>query len=597
LALMIFTLLLLQLSVFSAYSQPGDLALLGATPIQSATGTDILTEGKKTAIKIDIASLFHEMPVVVRVSPFYEGYFSVGPEDYAISVKPGLHSYYLPPFDLIPKGSEFCIKIILDPYNKIQEAFENNNIIKNSCFQIKDTKPFKVLYIPIRFEGDPHPSLSVDQLRTFAAHSSSFIKATYPVAQDEFSYDIYPFEVSIPGYEGGKITQFGDLMSIIRTIDQLKFILYPGVPGIENINTVGIVRENWLEENGKLSGIAIFGDDVNQVHTVLVDPFIKSGVVPAQEIAHTYGWVDEAHSLPGMQQGHFSVDAPGYWVERNCEMGDWFYPTDNPSSAICFEGNIPKDFMYPCSGIYDGYGCTDNEPSIYQWISKPTFKFLLDKLSLNPMVQPIIQINGVTYSNGTARIFPWFKLNGTLDVPLNNPGNLTVAYVNSDGIQIAQTGINVKFHNLTHFPSTGSSFGLISAAIPDLHGVHKIAVKNGTKVLFERIISATPPQIHVMTPNGGGAFNVGNMINVTWNSAAQRTGNLTYVVSLSQDNGETWVPLALNLKNNSYSFVLPSTINNTKSALIKVSANDGINTVEDVSDSTFAMNKTVVKRS
>jgi hypothetical protein len=77
-------------------------------------------------------------------------------------------------------------------------------------------------------------------------------------------------------------------------------------------------------------------------------------------------------------------------------------------------------------------------------------------------------------------------------------------------------------------------------------------------------------------------------------STAQLDDNVTYTVSLSQDDGETWSPVGVNLKTNSYSFVLPSTVNNTRSTSIKVSANDGINTVEDVSDSTFALDNTSV---
>ncbi|HEV2877514.1 MAG TPA: hypothetical protein VGW09_09585 [Nitrososphaeraceae archaeon] len=39
-----------------------------AAPIQSATHTGVVVEERKTAIKIDVASLYPEMNVVIRVS-------------------------------------------------------------------------------------------------------------------------------------------------------------------------------------------------------------------------------------------------------------------------------------------------------------------------------------------------------------------------------------------------------------------------------------------------------------------------------------------------------------------------------------------------
>ena len=70
--------LFIFLQIIPAYSQRGDFALFDARPVQSAQGIDTLIEGKKTVIKVDIASLFPEMPVPIRVSPYYEGYFTAG---------------------------------------------------------------------------------------------------------------------------------------------------------------------------------------------------------------------------------------------------------------------------------------------------------------------------------------------------------------------------------------------------------------------------------------------------------------------------------------------------------------------------------------
>lgn len=122
-----------------------------------------------------------------------------------------------------------------------------NNIIKDSCFPIKNTKPLTVLYVPIRFEADIAELSSPlqEQVNTLIPYASSYLKGTYPIAQGEFTQRVHPFPISISGYES--ITSNYDLISLLETIDGLKFFLYPGLPGVEDLHTVGIVRENWLE--------------------------------------------------------------------------------------------------------------------------------------------------------------------------------------------------------------------------------------------------------------------------------------------------------------------------------------------------------------
>lgn len=124
-AIILSILMTLQFQGPPAFSQSGDLFLMQAAPIQSATHTGVVVEERKTAIKIDVASLYPEMNVVIRVSPFFEDYVFHDPEDYTVSIKPGRHSYYLPPFDLEPRGTIFCVTVKIDPYNMIQERFEN----------------------------------------------------------------------------------------------------------------------------------------------------------------------------------------------------------------------------------------------------------------------------------------------------------------------------------------------------------------------------------------------------------------------------------------------------------------------------------------
>jgi hypothetical protein len=65
---------------------------------------------------------------------------------------------------------------------------------------------------------------------------------------------------------------------------------------------------------------------------------------------------------------------------------------------------------------------------------------------------------------------------------------------------------------------------------------------------------------------------------------------MTYGVAISPDNGVHWLPLAIDLTGNEYS-VNPSQLEDGKAYIVRVTATDGVNTGEDLSDGMFAIAK------
>src|SRR5206468_2105282 len=105
--------------------------------------------------------------------------------------------------------------------------------------------------------------------------------------------------------------------------------------------------------------------------------------------------------------------------------------------------------------------------------------------------------------------------------------------------------------------------------------------RNG-QVLASRQASANSPVVRVTSPNGGETLS-GTNATFTWTASDTDGDALKYLLEYSKDNGITWKAMAVNLTSTSFRAdltVLPA----STQALFRVSASDGFNTTQDVSD-------------
>jgi hypothetical protein len=158
---------------------------------------------------------------------------------------------------------------------------------------------------------------------------------------------------------------------------------------------------------------------------------------------------------------------------------------------------------------------------------------------------------------------------------------------------IEQTGFDVNFDGLTHGESEAEpNSAALSLRVPYVPGTHEAVIAHGDKEIARIVVSESAPQINLTSPNGGELFTGGGTVNVRWDSSdpdgAADEAKLAYVISLSEDNGITWIPLALDLGQKEFNFEVPPNIQ-SDSALVRVTVTDGVNTAIDQSDSVFSI--------
>jgi hypothetical protein len=115
--------------------------------------------------------------------------------------------------------------------------------------------------------------------------------------------------------------------------------------------------------------------------------------------------------------------------------------------------------------------------------------------------------------------------------------------------------------------------------------VNGVQIRRNGQVLAQKLASANPPSVHILSPNGGGQLLPGTQ--VSWQAVDPDGDPLTYDVFYSADGGRTWRLLAMGLTAASYQ--LPARLPGSSRALLRVTAHDGFWSASDDTDSTFTV--------
>jgi hypothetical protein len=100
--------------------------------------------------------------------------------------------------------------------------------------------------------------------------------------------------------------------------------------------------------------------------------------------------------------------------------------------------------------------------------------------------------------------------------------------------------------------------------------------------------SASAPTVELLSPNGGEQWRQNSRATMRWRGTDSDGDNLTYALWISNDGGEDWQPLAIDISDTSVT-VDTAGFPVGQDFRIKVRVTDGVNTGVDESDGSFAL--------
>ena len=98
----------------------------------------------------------------------------------------------------------------------------------------------------------------------------------------------------------------------------------------------------------------------------------------------------------------------------------------------------------------------------------------------------------------------------------------------------------------------------------------------------------TPPTVLVIRPNGG--EKIIGLYEIRWSANDADGDNLTFIIYYSPNNGYSWTQLATGVTGTTYTWDTSNIVDGSI-YLIKIAANDGLSSSEDISDAVFIVGK------
>jgi len=559
------------------YLTTDDLFIVDVEPIQVLPDAKALIMNKETTIRVTIANGFSERKWAdIRI--FYDfatkTYDETGPAGLGVPLDPGLNRIYIPGGPTFPAqtqpwipanqppwfewtsiGFDGNIRATVDPFNEVTETREDNNeaIAKR---KIVESGTLKILSVPVYF-----PEIGQGPFNPSADAQAKFTLATYPVANNKFVWTQSP-AIPWPGKPPASNLEDWLYSNVGVPITIMAKIL--------GYDRAVIVIQN-LGQNWNGIAIGMLRTPENRVPVFVVNEALRSEGLVAHEIGHTY-YLWHPHDI-----GPPVYDAVRFWVAQRD-----------------YEQSVNTFMSYRSPPLWIDKGRFDNDSKTWIATYRTWLWNLFDQFKTG--VDPeIIVIRGVLFKNSTIKANdPWYRLpQGTTDIAPGTSGNYTIVLLDNQHRVLNEFGFNASF---TYFIEVNETLTEVETDslpfvfnVPYVNGTFSIEIRNATGyVLASKTISSNPPSVNVTFPNGGEILLSGDNHTITWEAFDLDGDMLTYTVAYSQDGGENWVPLALDISGNSYNWNTKSLPTGTN-YMVKVMANDGINTGEDTSNDVFTL--------
>lgn len=204
----------------------------------------------------------------------------------------------------------------------------------------------------------------------------------------------------------------------------------------------------------------------------------------------------------------------------------------------------------------------------------PVRKLLVSGLVFTPTLQ--VELN------------PFYVLNTASAADADSGADYCLEARNASNVVLAKRCFNLAFLNCeTYAPASVDGFAL---AIPYPAGTTQIVLTHRGTPIAMRPVSAHAPAVRLVSPNGGENWTGSGTHTVTWTASDQDGDTLHFALAYSTDGGASWIPAGSDLTGTQHALDV-SMLPGGTSVLLRISATDGVNTTDDVSDAPFMVGR------
>ena len=336
--------------------------------------------------------------------------------------------------------------------------------------------------------------------------------------------------------------------------------------------------------------------------------------IVAHEIGHTFGLGDEyGNSNSGVNMcGAFQCNVnppPSTYCGRQGFFGDCStqfrciasvavdWPGNGSGSSVL--GPFPN-LVFPYEvGMRGDLGnklsfMGSGEDQENYWVTPDVYNHLFDTLPsdssqmrlshISRTQVQVVRASGSIGKDDSVELDAWYT--GVDEIPLNSSGEYVIEALDGQGHVLASHAFALSFLVMSD-PPFESDQAYFDIVLPMPSGTQSFQLRHSNNILTTVAVSVHPPQVTLISPNGGEKWVGGQMEPITWSGSDLDGDGLVYTVEYTPD-GINWRVLATNLSETTF-LVDTAEIPGGNTARVRVIASDGVHSAQDDSDGDFSL--------
>ncbi len=228
----------------------------------------------------------------------------------------------------------------------------------------------------------------------------------------------------------------------------------------------------------------------------------------------------------------------------------------------------------------------------FAWITDDDYEVLADHFIISGPSKPapstalvptsgdLLQLWMGTVITATDQVIPFaWRIIETEIIPDSLQGTqYSLALLDAGSEVLASYGFDLDF-------SVGDSV-LFAPALPFPTGVTEVRISKGAQLLYSRVLSASPPEVTILTPLGGET--PAESLTVSWSVSDTDGDDIVADVFLSLNGGASWSLFAAEYPETTLTLAM-SDLPGTSQAKIRISVTDGMRVTSADSPGTFTI--------
>ena len=272
------------------------------------------------------------------------------------------------------------------------------------------------------------------------------------------------------------------------------------------------------------------------------------------------------------------------------------YPYPDGKIGVGIDPNTYYGWDVEREQVYPPYWADIMSYCSWLWISDFTYRGLMTQILLEHLlpfseeitaksVESVGVIGQANLTQGTGELYTLYRLQGVAAQDTTPSESWALALYDAAGGELARHPFTPKADTQ---PEPGEDvYALIEETIPWVPGTARIAVEYKGAGVASRDVSEHAPEVTVLSPNGGERLS-GDEATVRWTGSDDDGDDLVYAIQHSPDAGATWNTVAVEVTGTETLLSL-ELLPGSDQALLRIIASDGVNTGQDDSDGTVAV--------